>query len=332
MKISKQVLISLRGRQSARVVSQKLGYNSNQFSRWESGHSRFSWNDFLDVCARHKLPLQAALLDMEFHGKADDVKALFQYLLPSRTPADIAKLCGVSKLTVQRWISNKISPAADVIFDLFTISGTPLYPLMHKILQTKKASAQLARILKNEEDRLSAMIETPWTIAVACVCLQEQFRGLSFRRTIKQLAKQIQLDELQVLDIVSRLIRIRLIGFNSEKNHFFVHAGPSHFNFRDSFVSFMNGAKFWSQFATNMIGAKKSEEAGENHITYLVFNCRSQEVKRVHEKIIALYKELADLSQQSEKSGACDRTFSLSMNLHNVNHPSLGPLIKRWNS
>ncbi|MEN0059367.1 MAG: hypothetical protein AAGB31_11080 [Bdellovibrio sp.] len=331
MKISKQMLISLRGRHSARAFSQKLNYNSNQISRWESGHSRMSWSDFLDLCDRLKLPLNAAFAEMEFHQSPTDIKALFQYLLPGRKSEELAKVCGVSKLTVQRWFNKRLSPPVDLIFNIFGTSGTPLGPFLQPLLSSKKTSPALTKFLAAEQDRLSTMIETPWTIAIACLCLLDQFKGLNLDRITSQISKQTGISNLQVKDLVHRLIRTRLLSFDIEKNQFSVSQGPTHFEFRDSFQSFMNGVQFWAQFSRTLIDQKTEKDRGENHISYLIFNCQSREVQKIHEKIINLYKELTEISQQAEYSGSADRTFALNMHLHNVNHPALGALIERWN-
>ncbi len=332
MNISKKFLVSLRGRQSARALSQKLGYSSNQISRWESGHSRFSWSDFVDLCERLELPLQEAFTEMEFHSTPDDLKAILQYFVPGKKTQEIAKICGVSALTIQRWQKKTISPLADKIFQLFSISGTPLSPFIHKLLGPKKISPQLAKILETEQNRIGAALETPWTISIACLCLLDPIKGLSLHQSLRQISKQIDLEVSKTTDIVTRLIRARILGFNEETNQFYLPEGPAHFEFRNSLESFFQGAKFWAQFSAQMTGKNKSKELGENHISYLVFTCRSQEIKNIHDKIITLYKELADLSQQSDKNGPPDRALSFCVSLHDVNQPGLGQAIQQWKS
>ncbi len=301
MNISKNFLVSLRGRQSARALSQKLGYSSNQISRWESGHSRFSWSDFLDLCERLELPLQEAFTEMEFHSTPDDLKAILQYFVPGKKTQEIAKICGVSALTIQRWQKKTISPLAD-------------------------------KILETEQNRIGAALETPWTISIACLCLLDPIKGLSFHQSLRQISKQIDLEVSKTTEIVTRLIRARILGFNEETNQFYLPDGPAHFEFRNSLESFFQGAKFWAQFSAQMTGKNKSKELGENHISYLVFTCRSQEIKNIHDKIITLYKELADLSQQSDKNGPPDRALSFCVSLHSVNQPGLGQAIQQWKS
>lgn len=330
MKITKHILTSLRGRQSARAFSQKLQYKSNQISRWESGHSRITWNDFLDLTERLKLPMASVLQDLEFHGDPRDIKAIFHYLLPGRKSKDIAKICEVSVLTVQRWQSKKISPPADALFKLFTFSGAPLVTFVRKLLQTKKASPQLEKILDQEQSRLSVMMESPWTIAIACLSLLTPIKGLSLDKSIGQISKQIRLEESQVRDVIARLLRTKLLGFDQDKQQFYLSEGPAHFEFRDSYESFISGVKFWTQFSKNMVDGKKTEARGENHMSYLIFNCASEEVKRIHEKIIALYKELSDIGQNQGKSLSPDRTFAFCMHLYNINNPVLGRSIQQW--
>jgi transcriptional regulator with XRE-family HTH domain len=325
-KVSKEILQSLRGRQSARAFSQKLGYASNQFSRWESGHSRFSWLDFVDLCQRLKAPLTEVWLDQDYGYKPENISHLLKFIAPKRSANDIAKICRVSPLTVKRWNKEDAIPSADMIFQLCIFCGTPLSPLLNRLFQQRKMTARLKDLIQQMEVKIGAVMERPWTIAILCLCMRTDLQGQSVEGVIKNVAKKIDIDQAIVADTVYRLMRVRIIGYSKEDSKFYLCDEPTHFEFSHSYNSFCRGLHFWLKYSDSL-AQKLTKPSTQDIHAYLVFNGDADDIKLAKEKTATLYRDLVAI-RDHKKSAPTDRTVLFYMGLNYVDTLTFGDLVK----
>src|SRR5210317_1938034 len=93
--IASEIIRSLRGDLSQEQLNRKLGFKTNQVYRWEKGHAKVDWEDFILLSQKLKLDLDLLLRSyFRFNGSARDIKVLFEHLFAGQSIARISKRVG----------------------------------------------------------------------------------------------------------------------------------------------------------------------------------------------------------------------------------------------
>ena len=107
-----RLLKKLRGKLSQEQMNRKLRCPSNQVSRWESGHSQISWDEFMRFCMAARVPIEKTLTYFfkGHHGVLTASKILTS-LSGNLAPKNIAAQSGFSYAKIRRWGIGETEPS-----------------------------------------------------------------------------------------------------------------------------------------------------------------------------------------------------------------------------
>lgn len=101
--LAQQLIRSIRSDKSQEWVNQRLGSTSNIVHRWEKGHAKASWEDFLKFCDVFRIDMKFIFVSyLRFQGEVHEVKELLSFLFSNKSLNDVSKSCGLATSKLRR--------------------------------------------------------------------------------------------------------------------------------------------------------------------------------------------------------------------------------------
>jgi transcriptional regulator with XRE-family HTH domain len=155
------ILKEIRGDKSALALSKELGFSSNKYHRWESGHAKLYWDDFIFICKFSKNLNQKYFRDTTLYdGDLLDVAHLFKYFVGDNFIPDFLKSIKVSKATYTKWINKESSPSVETVFKMFHYGNRTISSLLPTF--STKSKSEIPQSLNNEEEKVSLWKRYPY--------------------------------------------------------------------------------------------------------------------------------------------------------------------------
>lgn len=162
--LQENVLKTLKGKRSSAQMSQRLGFKTNQFYRWESNHSTMTWKDFILVCRRQNLDLNNALkMGLHYSGKPSDESELIKHFFGRTTLSQISIRLNVSISTVSRWKQKKLDLPLEQFLRMAGLSEYSLLNFLKFLLPNFSFIREIEFKTSNERN---LMTEHPYLAAV----------------------------------------------------------------------------------------------------------------------------------------------------------------------
>lgn len=181
-KIVKSLLRSIRGPRSQQEMSQIMGYDYNQWHKWESGQKLIKWMDFVKICNQFQLPLATVIhnvlgvtsLDIYDGGSVfEDVWRKFGNL----SSTEMQEFLGISKAQLRRIVFGEQDFVLQILFKILGDFGSSL-PYLVETLGGKNIDTHLA----NETSFIKKQVEIegnhPWFCALEALLLHREYKSM----------------------------------------------------------------------------------------------------------------------------------------------------------
>ncbi|POB14479.1 DUF4423 domain-containing protein [Halobacteriovorax sp. DA5] len=305
--LSQQLIRSIRGDKSQEWVNQKLGASSNIVHRWEKGHSKTSWEDFLSLCDIFKIDLKNILLSyLRYQDTLQEPSKLLDFIFSNKSLNDISSSCGITTSKLRRLKSGETGLCLnDFLQIVFGLDEMESMALVFE-LTSQKSIPLLDNYNKMRLEITKHYFDNP-NIGIVLICLDlPAYKKLSFHQD-SFLAKATGLSIKEVNDILVICENNKLI----EKVDGIYRAGKIKISDRGSRQQMNDIRKFWLEKAIANIKDKSEKDAYGS----MVFNA-SQSARQ---QIIALYLRFFEDFKKivSEDTDEDVVTLVLNFNLFN---------------
>ena len=181
------LLVTLRGHRSQVQWSRWLGYRSNVAYSWEKGRRWPTAAETLRAARRAHIDVRQALVD--FHGRApswlevhdpttpDGVAAFLDDLRGQTTITELARIAGLSRYSVTRWLSAQTQPKLPDFLRLVEAASTRVVDLLACLVDPLSLPS-VAPVWERLEARRRGAYEYPWTQAILRAVELEEYQVL----------------------------------------------------------------------------------------------------------------------------------------------------------
>lgn len=185
--VAMELLVALRGRRSQVQWSRWLGYKSNVAYSWEKGRRWPTAAETFRACERAHLDVGAALLAflgtrptwMDEHPPAsrEGVAAFLDGLRGQTTVSELARIAGISRYSVTRWLSGATQPRLPDFLRLVEAASTRVIDLLACLVDPSELPS-IAPEWERLEARRRGAYEYPWTQAIMRAVELDEYRAL----------------------------------------------------------------------------------------------------------------------------------------------------------
>jgi transcriptional regulator with XRE-family HTH domain len=225
----KELLRALRGRRSQRALSQRLGYSFNQVAKWESGHKKILWNEFVDLCTATKTPLAKSLAShYKYSGESSDASQIISMLIQvnGKSTSAIGRQLEISRHSLSSWLKSKSYPSVHEVLHLLSLyrGGKPhVISFVASLVGNSAMLPSIGDVVAQREGQIALAYQHPW-LSAAAECLQLRDYRESAKHIPGFISKHlgISIDEEQMA--LSFLMKI---GAITERNRKFAISGSS---------------------------------------------------------------------------------------------------------
>jgi len=179
--VVRELLRSLRGKRSQLALSRRLGYSFNQVGKWESGHTKIRWDEFVRLSGLCKSPLDQALTNhYKYKGTAANCDAIIKNLIGSERVSTIAKKTGFSRHSLAKWLKKSAFPTVPEMFRLLLLyrgGDDHLVSFIGSLVSSIDELPSIAPEYRQRVKQIELSYQHPWLAAVKdCLSLQSYQR------------------------------------------------------------------------------------------------------------------------------------------------------------
>ncbi|MFG1492497.1 hypothetical protein [Halobacteriovorax sp. ZH4_bin.1] len=307
--LSQQLIRSIRDDKSQEWVNQKIGASSNIVHRWEKGHSKASWEDFLLFCSIFNIDIEAILMSyLRFNDEAIKTDKLLEHLFSNKSLGDISNSCQISTSKLRRLKSGETGLCLnDFLQIIFGLDEMESMALVFEL--TSNRSIEI--LDQYNQMRLAITkhyFENP-NIGHVLVCLDlPGYKKLSFHQD-SFIAKASGLSIKEVNEIIDICEKNNLI----EKVNGIYQAGTIKLSDRGSAKQMTDVRRFWLNKAISNLENKSGLDAYGS----MVFNTSQsarQEIIALYLRFFEDFKKIVSEDKDKEEDAV---TLVLNFNLFN---------------
>lgn len=294
--ISQQVIRAIRGDKSQAWVNQRLGAASNLVHRWENGHAKASWPDFMSFVAVFKIDLQTLFKSyFRYAGQLENLNDFFSHIFANKKLTEIEAVTGISATKLRRLKNGETQTSlVDFLSIVFGLDRLESLAFIYDLTSGRSIPA-LDELRQNRERVANAYLKNP-NIGLILVCLNlPSYKSLGFHQD-SHLAKVSGIPIKEVNEILKFCYEN---GFITKEGELYKMA-EFRLSDRGSKQDMINTRRFWLEKAV----AKTATSSSKDVFGSIVF-CTSQKAR---EEIIALYlrffedfKKIVDSDKQADK-------------------------------
>lgn len=214
-----ELLRELRGAETTRGFSTKLGYGFDQVSRWENHRVRLKWTCFVQMAKISGLDLQSHFFQVfgfwseNLENPKLFAKDLFQYLVGPIGHREIARRLSLSEDTIDRWIYGRAELTfVDVCRVLHEFTAQAFFPWVIGLVDGKPLLS-IAGLAQSQRAEQSVHLAFPYAAAIEAAVQLQSYKESGTHST-EQLAQIAGLPQelvervLPVLETTRRLHKI----------------------------------------------------------------------------------------------------------------------------
>lgn len=188
-----EIVRSLRGNQSQMALSRALGFSFNQVHRWESGVTLISWSDYIRFARECKVdPTHQLRQTLRYQGDAEDLPRLLLFITSSRDQSTVARLSGISRFSLSRWLNGSSDPKLRDVLRLFSTMTVAFPELLQSLAGDRPLPAS-----ENGSGDLQILRDKPWLTALLACLDSPRYRKLETHDG-SLLAQSIGIDDEEV--------------------------------------------------------------------------------------------------------------------------------------
>ncbi|MES2801414.1 MAG: helix-turn-helix transcriptional regulator [Bdellovibrionota bacterium] len=299
-KIVSALLKSFRGSISPSAFSAKLGYTSNQYSRWESGHSSFRWKDLIHLSEKLKIPIKKNMYDnLAYSGSAEEFISLVGFLLPSYSQKKMASICKVSPKSFSKWMSGASSPPVTMIFRLLSHTVLSAESFCRVFIADTHRHLSLSELFKKSSALRAEAAKSPWTIPILCKIETGAFDDIHWSAIPENVAKLTGIDERTLQLLLQELLAQQILRIENTRIYVSNH---EHIDLTGMEPSLRDLIQFWNTYNLKAANGEKVGPGGPNRAGYLIFNTAAEDLQEVHEIFADTYQKLAAVSARNKRN------------------------------
>ncbi|EQC52198.1 DUF4423 domain-containing protein [Bacteriovorax sp. DB6_IX] len=309
-KIASEIIRAMRAELSQEQLNRKLNSSSNQVHRWEKGHTRVEWNDFLNISKALKLDINKLFYSYyRYENVTNSIHNFLNYLFAGQSIAKVSKKVNISESKLRRIMNSETSPTLDSILQiLFSFDQMEAFALIHELTDGKPIPS-----LAEEKERSDLIVksyhENP-ALGLILICLElPEYKSLSGHR-------DSWLSEITGIPIkeVNELLKLsEEVGLLIKDNGKY-HAGKFKLSDRGDAQAMRRVRHYWTALALK----KQERKSAHDAFGSIVFTT-SKEAK---EKIIARYLSFFDDFKQivEEDQSPPELPFVMNFQLFTPGH------------
>lgn len=281
-----ETIIALRGSLSQEQLNRKLGFQTNQIARWESGHAKVSWRLFIQLCNAVKAPLKDSLkLHLFYDQDIDDVKKLLSHLCNGLTRKTLASRLNLSTSQLSRILNGQSPLSVQTLFSLIEFGPYSLVDFVGHL-----TSANTPACIQKEKNRIAREKEIhfskPWAAAIILLIMTNEYRSLK-KHSDKFFAKKLSVPEAEVKTALRELEEIGVVSL--QKNLY--HTDGRHLSTGGSFTDAIRVRDYWIKKAQEKLIASKPD--GKNKFFgYKIFTLDAETKKALEDFYFRMNTEL----------------------------------------
>lgn len=288
-KLAQQIITSLRSGKSQAWVNQKLNANSNLVHRWEKGHSKTPWSDFLKLLKIFKIDINKLLKSyFRYSGDPENICEMLTHILGNRSLKNLEQSSGLSSAKLRRLKSGESAlNLGDFLNLVFAIDDMESLSLCYKF--TNEASIPLLDERKQQFSSLSNKYHSNPNYGLILVCLNlPSYQQLSFHQD-SFLARVSGIPIKEVHDILTDALESGLI----EKTKTVYKVSKFKVSDRGTPEQMINSRKFWLNKALQNASVKSSQDVYGSIVLATSQQAREKIIAR-YLKFFEDFKEIVD--------------------------------------
>ncbi len=181
--LSRQILQRMRGEESQAQLSERLGYSYNQVGKWESGHTHFSWQDFVHLCQVQGIDWQASLrgiflictdVDLNKTGIVQVLRDFYGLM----DLVELAKCMNKSLSSARRLLTSQVKVDFADVLNLLDRRPLLLLSWLETFLAVEDLPLLQAKIQHRRQVH-QGLLQFPWAPEVNAALQLEGYRELS---------------------------------------------------------------------------------------------------------------------------------------------------------
>lgn len=219
-RLSREILVLLRGARPQTELSEKLGYSFNQVGKWESGATVFHWDDFTHVCevvgiSWRQYFQEVFLLHSDMKPDEQSVFQILNLFFGETNTGKLAERLGKSRSSVSRLLHGDVKADFSEIMRMMDMRPYVLCSWLSKFMDISKVEMLQERV--QAESRLfQGLLVTPWAPLVNAALGLEAYRTSS-EHSDALLAIKTGLNEEQVRTALVKLVECGVVEKRGEK-------------------------------------------------------------------------------------------------------------------
>ncbi|MGZ3655929.1 MAG: hypothetical protein ACXVB9_07845 [Bdellovibrionota bacterium] len=292
-------------------------------ARWEAGHSKITWKDFLSVCERINVPIETHFAaTLHYHQDPGSFRNLVDVFCFERTHHELLREWKISKATLNRWLAGKLSPPAELVFQMIAGSNFSLKFLIESMFEESTRSIGMRKILEHLSKDSRPVAQAPWDVLLLCLIDTETFAFEDVSVLIERLARHTGLTKDQVSKSITHFKRADFFRWDSQKMKNVISIG-SHINTAPSRSQYAKASIFWSRYALECLQSEKLSAGEPSMSSFLVFNCNETSINKIRQANIRYFREIEKILQTS---GEGEQVFVLGLNLVRADTKVIGTI------
>lgn len=314
MSIAIEILKAVRGEQSALSLSKELGFDTNKVYRWESGHARLTWKDFITLVKIKKTFDQRRFYDLTlFVGNIESFDDITNYFLNEGSLEKLKGKMDISSSQIKKWCKEDASPDADVVFAIFEVSKFSLKGLVKVFGGDNVAPENFLDKVAEEEVEISYYKICPFFGTFRCFIAKNSFLTLE-QLTVRMLetfgipitAAQKMVLDLEHAGFLTRDENELFYQVNSKKN---VHTALD-----VDKKSVLNIIKSWASLSFDKMSREESFDEDKIRLGFSEVIIPEEATDEVLNLWIETYKKLHEI-QDKYKDCEADKAYVFTSQL-----------------
>ncbi|OYZ13625.1 MAG: hypothetical protein B7Y39_17235 [Bdellovibrio sp. 28-41-41] len=303
--IVRLVVTELRGRETQKVMSERLGCRYNQWHKWESGQKNLMWNDLRKIASLLNLKLDEPMQRISDSdvsiGQSGGlfIKKIIQKYGGFNSVEALKKL-GVSKATLNRLMSSKKDVEVAFVFKcLGELSSTLPFFISYFVKDFKNSSIREAVYKMNRQVHLEG--DFPWLSTIEAYIETSDYKTRKFHSD-KELAGELGLSISDIKSGLKLLLENQTIVQVGDKYKLNLKRVDMETNIEDS----ARFAAFWTRVCAeryNTIDGVPQSRRGWSSRVFPVSNEGFEEIERARTEFINKMSKILseDRSRKKDK-------------------------------
>ena len=291
--LRKEILTSLRGSFSQSYLNRRLGYTYNVVSKWESGHKRLLWLDFVQICEVLNIPLPNLLKRYFcYAGKPNSSADLIKHLLGDQHDLkDLALKLDRSEVVIKRWLNHLAQPYLEDVLALIDLKGE--LPHFSKNLVGGSQLPSLDHLYTKYANGRELFYNHPKTPALLAYLELAEYKKLKEHKK-GALSEKLDISAREEEQILNSLTELGLIRFHQGKYIIINKNINTGSVTREDFFKSRDIKKHWIHESLKMI-KKETPESKKMACGYQVFACSKQTRDQIRKELKDCYYRIVDL-------------------------------------